>query len=175
MRPFSEVYAEHAPFVWRCVRRLGVREHEVEDAAQDVFVVAHKRWAGFQARASERTWLYEICRRVAADRRRRAHHWREVLTGELPEREVQPGALHALAMRDARRCLDTVLDRLDGPRRETFILFELEELSMREVAELTGVPLQTAYARLYSAWRQLEGVKEATAVGALPFGELAFA
>jgi RNA polymerase sigma-70 factor (ECF subfamily) len=156
MRPFHEAYAEHVSFVWRCVRRLGVREHEVEDAAQDVFVIAHRKWSTFEARASERTWLFEICRCVTADRRRKAHTWREELCGELPELDVEPGALGVLAARDARRCLDALLERLDGPRRETFVLFELEELPMKEVAQLTGVPLQTAYARLCAAWRQLQ-------------------
>ena len=88
MRPFHEAYAEHAPFVWRCVRRLGVREHDVEDATQDVFVIAHKKWAGFRGHASERTWLFEICRRVASDRRRKASTWREVLTETAPDSEV---------------------------------------------------------------------------------------
>ena len=41
--PFAQVYAEHAPFVWRSLRRLGVREADLEDTCQEVFVTVHRK------------------------------------------------------------------------------------------------------------------------------------
>ncbi len=173
MRVFSEVYADHVSFVCRCVRRLGVREHEVEDAAHDVFTIALRKWRTFEGRSSERTWLFEICRRVTADRRRRVSGWRELLCGDdLPDLPVLNDGPRQLAQREARHCLDVLLDRLEGPCRETFVLFELEQLPMKEVAQLTGVPLQTAYARLYAARRRLQEGVGAAAVEAPYFEAL---
>src|SRR5689334_15233045 len=70
---FKEVYEEQFRFVWRSLRRLGVRESDVADAAQDVFLVVHRRLGEFEGRSKVSTWLYGICYRVARDRRRLAH------------------------------------------------------------------------------------------------------
>jgi RNA polymerase sigma-70 factor (ECF subfamily) len=70
---FQEVYQEHFRFVWRSLRRLGVRESDVADAVQDVFVVVHRKIADFEGRSKVTTWLFGICLRVARDRRRLAH------------------------------------------------------------------------------------------------------
>ena len=70
---FKEVYEEQFRFVWRSLRRLGVRESDVADAAQDVFLVVHRRLDEFEGRSKVSTWLYGICYRVARDRRRLAH------------------------------------------------------------------------------------------------------
>ncbi|HTU57497.1 MAG TPA: sigma-70 family RNA polymerase sigma factor, partial [Polyangiales bacterium] len=64
---FDAVYEEHFDFVWRNLRRLGVREGELRDAAQDAFLVVHRRLAQFDGVGSVRAWLYSIVRRVAAD------------------------------------------------------------------------------------------------------------
>ena len=69
---FKEVYEEQFRFVWRSLRRLGVRESDVADAAQDVFLVVHRRLDEFEGRSKVSTWLYGICYRVARDRRRLA-------------------------------------------------------------------------------------------------------
>jgi RNA polymerase sigma-70 factor (ECF subfamily) len=49
-----------------------------------------------------------------------------------------------------------VLDRLDEAQRAVFVLYEIEELSMAEIAEAVGCPLQTAYSRLHAARAQVE-------------------
>ena len=67
---FEEVYAQHFDFVWRTARRLGVGDLHVDDVVQDVFVVVHRKLAGFEGRSSLKTWLYAITRRVVSDHRR---------------------------------------------------------------------------------------------------------
>src|SRR5687768_12204599 len=68
---FDEVYAENFPFVWRCLRALGVPQALLDDATQDVFVVVHRQLDAFEGRSSVRTWLYGIARKVAFNHRRR--------------------------------------------------------------------------------------------------------
>src|SRR3954452_12061548 len=75
---FEEVYDVHFEFVWRSLRQLGVAEHDASDAAQDVFIVVHSKLAEFEGRSKMATWLFGICIRVAAGRRRLAHVRREV-------------------------------------------------------------------------------------------------
>ena len=69
-RDFDELYARYFDFVWRNVRRLGVPEAEVDDAAQEVFLVVHRRLGDFVPRASIKAWIFGILARVARDHRR---------------------------------------------------------------------------------------------------------
>ncbi len=145
------LFRAHAPYVWRALRRLGVREADIEDVCQEVFVVVDRRKNDFEGRSTEKTWIYGIAVRVAADYRKRAVHKREALTDAPPE-QVSPDDPHdATAARQARAMLDRLLDDLDEDKRAVFVLYEIEELGMAEVAEALGCPLQTAYSRLHAA------------------------
>src|SRR5687768_17376616 len=66
----ASLYEEHAVFVWRSLRVLGVPPDGLDDAVQEVFLVVYRRLAEFEGRSSERTWLYAIARRVAGNLRR---------------------------------------------------------------------------------------------------------
>ncbi|MCY1083479.1 RNA polymerase sigma factor [Archangium lansingense] len=148
---FQQVYAESAAFVWRTLRRLGVRDADLEDVSQETFVVVHRKLAEFDGGAAVRTWLFGICRRVASDYRRKAHVLRETTVAELPEGTQAPEQVEVVARRQARALLDRLLDELDEDKRAVFVLFELEQWPMAEVAQAVGCPVQTAYARLYAA------------------------
>lgn len=152
---FRAIFREHAPFVWRVLRRLGVAESDVEDVAQEAFLVVHRRLAEFEGRSQLRTWIYGICIRVASDHRRRAHVRREQATDRPPERVGSAPQPKELEQRQARALLDAALARLDDDKRAVFVLFEIEELAMRDVADALGCPLQTAYSRLHAARRAL--------------------
>lgn len=155
---FRALYQQKAPMVWRTLKRFGVREAEVEDVAQEVFVVVHRRLGEFEGRSSLDTWLYAICLRVASDWRKKAYVRRE--TGDLesaPERSHSgETALRRVALHQARQKLERALAELDDDKRTVFALFELEQVSMQEIATIVGAPVQTAYARLYAARRHVE-------------------
>jgi RNA polymerase sigma-70 factor (ECF subfamily) len=156
----AELFASNVRFVWRVLASHGVQDADVEDATQEVFLAAHRRMDDWNpAVASARTWLYAIAIRVAANHRKRAHVVRERVghgggldadppsSAPEPDQAVERGRLMARVER--------AIAALDPAKREVFSLFELEELSMKEVAEAIGCPLQTAYARLYAARREL--------------------
>ena len=160
----AEIFREHAPFVWRGLRRLGIPESDVEDVCQEVFVVVHRKLGDFEGRSSLRTWIYSICARTASDYRRSGRVRREVVTDAPPEMAHEGGQHDAVALRQARATLDRILDELDDDKRSVFVLYEIEELTMAEVAEALGCPLQTAYSRLHAARKVVEaGVTRAQA------------
>src|SRR5882757_8348131 len=67
----SSLYDSHFAFVWRNLQRLGVSQQRLEDAAQEVFLVAHRRWRSFDAeRSTAQTWLFGIVLHVANNERR---------------------------------------------------------------------------------------------------------
>lgn len=152
---FRDVFREHAPFVWRVLRRLGVREADVEDLCQEVFVIVHRKLPEFEGRSSVRTWIYGIALRVASDHRRRAHVRREQPTERVPEERRSAPQLRELEREQAKALLDAALAELDDDKRAVFVLYEIEQLEMKEVAEAVGCPLQTAYSRLHAARKRV--------------------
>src|SRR5690349_20281254 len=77
-----QVFDEHARYVFRVLKYLGVRESDVPDVCQEVFITVHRKIDGFEGRSSVRTWLYRICQRAASDHRRRAYVRREIVTDD---------------------------------------------------------------------------------------------
>ncbi len=152
----AALFHEHAAFAWRLLRRLGVADADADDVCQEVFLTVHRRLPDFEGRSSTRTWVYGICIRVAADYRKRTRSRREVPSPQPPDRAVDANQEDHVALREARALLDRVLDTLDDDRRAAFVLYEIEELPLREVASALGCPLQTAYSRLQAARREVE-------------------
>lgn len=149
---FVTVYNDNVGFVWRNLRRLGVPEHALDDALQDVFLVVHRRLDEFEGRASMQTWLFAIVRRIAATHRRKVERAATV-------QEVDPEHMdgctttpfESAARTEAVDRLCRVLAGLDESKREVFILAELEELPGPEVASSLDINLNTMYARLRAA------------------------
>lgn len=149
---FDAIYAQEFPFVWRSLRGLGVREGELDDAAQEVFVTVHRRLSTFRGDAALRGWLYGIVRNVAFKHRRRLA--RKPTTGETPATEPhQPGPspLESAQDNQAAAFVQRFLAGLNDKKREIFILAVLEEMNIVEVAAALSIPLNTAYTRLRSA------------------------
>jgi RNA polymerase sigma-70 factor, ECF subfamily len=146
---FREVYDAHFAFVWRSLRRLGVPEADLPDAAQDVFLVVHRRLPEFEGRSKMSTWVFGIAMRVAQSRRKLAHVRREVVTDVPNIEERYDEASAGIAERAAMsQLLDQALGETPLEQRIVFVLFELEELSGEEIAELLAVPVGTVRSRL---------------------------
>jgi RNA polymerase sigma-70 factor (ECF subfamily) len=154
--PLHELFRTHAPFVFRVLRRLGVAEAEVEDVCQEVFMVVHEALPRFEGRSALRTWIYAIAVRRASNHRSRAFRRYEHSTDAPPDVGAGADPAQALEQSRTRALLDDLLGALAEDKRQVFVLYELEELSMREVAEIVACPLQTAYGRLYAARRELQ-------------------
>lgn len=145
------IVREHASYVGRSLRYLGVPEADVEDAAQEVFVVVHRQLGGFEGRSRLTTWLYGICVRVAAARRRKRAARSERIMESPPEPAVAASQDVHMQRVEARERLLAVLDKLDDDKRAVFVLYEIERQSMQDIADALDCPLQTAYYRLHAA------------------------
>lgn len=152
------LFDANVTFVWRSLRYFGVHEVDLADQAQEVFMIAFRKKSGFEHRSSLRTWLYGICLRVAANYRRLARHRREVLCDKTPEGESPSSPELRVDRLQARARLAAALDEIDVAQREVFVLREVEDLPMTEVAEVIGCPLQTAYSRHQAARRALRAI-----------------
>jgi RNA polymerase sigma-70 factor, ECF subfamily len=151
----EQVYELHANFVWRTLQHLGVRDADLEDLGQEVFVTVHRRLSSFDGRSKLTTWLFGICLHLVQRHRRRAYFRFERAHAEPPERVDPNTPEDRLAGEQAKLRLERLLDKLSPERRATFLLFEIEGISCEEIAELTAVPVGTVYSRLHLARKQV--------------------
>ena len=152
---FKDLFEQHAPFVWRVLRRHGVPERELEDAFQEVFLVVHRRLPEFEARSSLRTWIYGIAVRIALGLRRRAFMRRELLVTGPEEVSSAFDLVDSYARHEAQQWLKSALSELPRAKREVFVLYELEEMTIAETAAALGIPENTALYRLYGARKSI--------------------
>ncbi len=156
---FRAIYEANLDFVWRNLRRLGVPLGEVDDRAQEVFVIAYRRFGEFEDRGhGPRAWLFQIVLRVASDaRRHRRRHPEDPDGGAAESRAaLEPHQPAEVARREAVDRLDRALSTIDVGRRAVLVLHEIEEMTAPEIAHVLGIPLNTVYSRLRVARSELE-------------------
>jgi RNA polymerase sigma-70 factor (ECF subfamily) len=138
--------------VWRFLRRLGVPATQVDDSAQAVFARVLAK-THLIVPGAERAYLMKAAFHASFEARRAAQRARGRASEVEPEElhSLLPLADESLVERQRRQLLDAALDRLPPDVRAVFTLFELEELSLTEIAELLGIPRGTAASRLRRA------------------------
>ena len=151
---FHALYQQELPYVFRSLRRLGVRGADMKDVTHEVFLVAWRRFDSYQRSRPVRPWLFGISYRVAADYRARAQHRELPNEPALAAAAVAPSAEGSLAEREAREVVMRALEGLPEERRAVFILHELDGCAAPEIADTLGIPINTVYSRLRVARRE---------------------
>jgi RNA polymerase sigma-70 factor (ECF subfamily) len=157
---FRTIFEKECGYVWHALRRLGVRERDLEDLAHDVFVTVHKRLGDYDPTRPIKPWLFGIAFRHASDYRRLARNRLEIVSalgvgGESPEpADDAPGADVHYEQAEARRLVAEALESLDLDKRAVFVMHEIDGHAMPEIAEALKIPLNTAYSRLRLAREQ---------------------
>jgi RNA polymerase sigma-70 factor (ECF subfamily) len=147
--------------VWRALRRLGVPFDLLDDATQEVFIIASRKLC-FIDEGAERSFLYGTALRVAANLRRSRQAQRHDPLGDDDIRlgQAQPDTEQLVHRKHLRELLDHILDKMPDDLREVFVLFELEKLTRNELADLLGLPAGTVASRLRRAREYFEGACE---------------
>jgi len=151
---FATVYEASFDGVVRWAGALGCPAADVDDVAQEVFLIVRRKLARFDGR-NLAGWLYAITARVVRNHRRRAW-FRRVLHGSDATEEAAasgPSPAEALERQEAAQTVARLLDQLSPRRRAAFVLFEIEGLSGEEIASLQAIPLGTVWTRLHHARR----------------------
>jgi RNA polymerase sigma-70 factor (ECF subfamily) len=158
--PFRVVYHDHFEFVWSCARRLGVPMDAIEGVVQDIFIVVHGRLKTLERPESLRSWLYSVVRTTVSTyhHERHARIARESSKPLLDDEAIpmQPSPLDLADLSDELKLLWTLLGELDPPNREVLVLAGIEEMTMPEIAEAIGIPLNMAHSRLRAACQEFE-------------------
>ncbi len=147
---FLAIYQTHFRVVWRALGRLGVREPDLMDLTQKVFLTAYLKLPHFEGRSLLSTWLWGICRRVASGYRRSGAVRYEVITDpvNLEVSAEQRGVITASTDSERHLLVDSILSKLSERQRVVFMLFEVDEMDGREIATLLNISLGTVRSRL---------------------------
>jgi RNA polymerase sigma-70 factor, ECF subfamily len=159
---FEDVYARWFHEVYRWVRAFGGLDADLDDLAQEVFIVVRRKLPEFDG-GNLAGWLYRIAQRTVRDYRRRAWFRRFLLRkhshpveDELVAPPLNPAEL--LERREAEHLLIQILNDMTATRRTAFILFEIEGYSGEEIAELESVPINTVWTRLHYARKEFSSL-----------------
>jgi RNA polymerase sigma-70 factor, ECF subfamily len=161
---------EQFDFVWRSLRRLGLSVADADDGAQEVFLVASRKLEAI-VEGSERSFLFGAALKIASTRRRSLRRRSEQVDADVEERDEPsaPGPERLTELSRARELLQAVLDDMDLELKAPFVLFELEELSVPQIAELLRLPLGTVSSRLRAARADFQAaIKRLQARAAFP-------
>jgi RNA polymerase sigma-70 factor (ECF subfamily) len=156
LRPLFDA---HYPSIWQLLRRLGVRQAQLDDAAQEVFWVAARRLGDIKP-GSEHSFLYGVALRVASQevRRQAAAMPLSALEHGPPLADERPWADEQLADKQARLLLDEALAALPLDLRAVLVLHELEGLDVPQIAEIETIPVGTASSRLRRAREEFSAI-----------------
>jgi RNA polymerase sigma-70 factor (ECF subfamily) len=158
----AQIYNEYFDFVWRNARRLGVPQSSADDVVQEVFIVVQRRLPAFDGRTHIRNWIFGILVHVVGNYRRtfrrkeaRCVPLEPVLASDSLSQAHEPSPSAHMERVDQVRLLERLLDQLDEDKRILIVLSELEEWTLREIAEFVGSNINTVYSRLRAAKREL--------------------
>ncbi|MES1175625.1 MAG: sigma-70 family RNA polymerase sigma factor [Myxococcales bacterium] len=156
---FKVLYDAHFPLVWRALSQFGVRQSDLMDLTQKVFLTAFLKLPSFEGRSQLSTWLWGICRRVAIAHRRSGAMRYEVTTdplaveGWLDPGGTSPASDSALASEAA---VEHLLSKLSHSQRVVFTLSEVNDMDGRQIAALLDVSLGTVRSRLRYARERIQ-------------------
>jgi RNA polymerase sigma-70 factor (ECF subfamily) len=153
---FASLYDSWFSHVTRWLRALGAPEADIEDLAQEVFLVVRRRLCDFDG-GNVPGWLYRIATRKVRQHRRR--RWVQNLFAGKSAMDIDDlpwhgaSAVATLETQEKRRLLEALVSKLSEKRRIAFRLFEIEGYNGEEIAELLDVPINTVWTRLFHARR----------------------
>ena len=137
--------------VARTLRKNGVRGSELDDEVQRTYIVVSNRLADVE-QGAERSFVRQVAHNRASHARRSYGRRREILSDAVPESAESPGTPEDLAARKQMLAvLDAVVAGMDESLRSTFVLHEIEEMNLSEIAVLLRIPRGTVASRLRRA------------------------
>ena len=152
---FDALYRAWFRPVVRWLPAMGIARGDIEDVAQEIFMIVERRHAGFDGN-NPGGWLYAISLRVVSNHRRLGWVRRLLFTDDPPDVAATETPESMLQQQQLAGIGDEVLAAMTDKLRRVFVLFELEGYGGDEIAALEGIPLATVWTRLHNARKQFD-------------------
>jgi len=145
---FEQVFRQHVAQVCRALRAMGVPPRQVDDAAQEVFLIVHDKFAEFEGRSKLSTWIYAITYRVGANYRAKARRQPRLASLDDTHLASSGSPEQALSGKEAARFVERFASQLEDGMRDVFVLCLLEGQPCVDVGALLGLNVNTVYSRV---------------------------
>ncbi len=160
---WRSLHFRYYPVTVAFLRKFGVGEADLEDAAQEVFLQMHRYLPRFRGNAELKTWLYRLCITQARHLRRRRRLSEALRSWFSLRPESAKMSLPEYSEASAGRRIRLALDSLSEEDRLAVVLYELEGLPGRQVAEILRCTEATLWRRLHYARKRFVAALEASA------------
>lgn len=147
------VYESELDYLFTTLQRLGASPREIEDLAQEVFMVLYRNWSTLDLTRPIRPYLFAIAFRVVSANRRRRR--REVPHAHLEAEDPAIGPEESLQSRQSAHLLMTALDSVPLQRRAVVVMHDLDGFSVVEIGARLSLTRFGVYARLRKARKEL--------------------
>jgi RNA polymerase sigma-70 factor, ECF subfamily len=163
---FEELYRQHSGRLFNLTFRM-VGANAAEDLLQEVFLLAHRKLAGYRGESTLGTWLYRLATNHCLDHLRGRHNQMGRVTDSLDDEEAaEPVDAAPIGGPITRMDLERAIEQLPPGCRTAFVLHDVEGFEHREIAEMLGVAEGTSKSQVHKArmkLRALLGRREAVA------------
>jgi RNA polymerase sigma-70 factor (ECF subfamily) len=149
-----DAFQRELDYICRTLQRLGTARSDVEDLAQEVFLALRRSWTQYDSKRPLRPYLFGIAFRIASAHHRKSR--REVAFGAIDVDDGGPNPDDLLQTKQARALVLAAMERIPMPRRAVFVMRDLDDIPVDEIAAALAIPLFTAYSRLRKARREFE-------------------
>lgn len=150
---YAELVNKHKSYAFTIAQKILQNRPEAEEAAQDAFIKAYHHLAGFNRESKFSTWLYRIVFNTAISyKRKNRQQFQSIETTVIEYNQDADGMLEKT---DKKKYLNLALTKLNEADRTALTLFYLEEFSLEEIAEITGMQANTAKVRIHRARQRL--------------------
>jgi len=148
-----DAFDRELDYIFATLRRLGASPHEIEDLAQDMFVVLHRNWPTLDTSRPLRPYLFGVAFRILRAQHRR---WaREIPHPNLDADDGAAGPERSLQSKESIALLLTALERVPISRRAVVVMHDLDEVPIPDIARTLSMSRFGTYARLAKGRREL--------------------
>jgi RNA polymerase sigma-70 factor (ECF subfamily) len=145
---FRALFLAHASYVANSLRRLGVRERDLEDVTHDVFISVYRHFEDFDPTRPVKPWLFGFAAKIALGYRRRAGYARETLSERIEGIDEGPAADEQIAAQEKRDLVVAALASVHEERRPVLVMHDIDGIAMPDIVSVLAIPLNTGYSRL---------------------------
>ena len=148
-----DAFDQELNYLFRTLQRLGAPPREVEDLAQEVFLVLYRNWPTLDTTRPLRPYLFGVAFRIVSAHRRRRANEAPHESSEIEDHA--PGAEAMMQSKEATALLLAALDRIPLARRAVLIMHDIDDVPVADIAQKLSVTRFGAYARLRKARKEL--------------------
>ena len=157
---FGEIVKRYEAKLLRYARKYFFSSEDAQDLVQDIFLKAYENIQSFDASRRFSPWVYRVAHNEFVNELKKKQTRKPFFSIDFdtmfPHLAAAETADSMTLARDTKEILEKYLDKLDVKYKEPMLLYYVEEMDYKEIAEILHIPVSTVGVRLNRARTQLQ-------------------